>query len=185
MSTLRERLTPEEFAEYRRVAARRSYVKHREKNIARVLAYHAAHPEVHKAAVARYVKRHPEKRAEWTQRWRDRNPERYKAATLKRTKARWAANPGLRRVGVQKRRARRRNAQIEPITLADWTLLCEQYAYLCAYCGRGDAPLTQDHIAPLSRGGAHAVENIVPACFSCNAKKHAMTLLKFLLKRRT
>ena len=31
--------------------------------------------------------------------------------------------------------------------------------------------LTQDHVIPLSKGGQHIKENIVPACPSCNSKK--------------
>lgn len=45
---------------------------------------------------------------------------------------------------------------------------------LCAYCS---APAdTMDHATPLSRGGRHVVENILPACRSCNSRKHTKTL---------
>ncbi|MBN2570923.1 MAG: HNH endonuclease [Ignavibacteriales bacterium] len=41
----------------------------------------------------------------------------------------------------------------------------------CAYCGRGDLPLTLDHIIPKSRGGDDSWENLVSACLKCNNKK--------------
>lgn len=41
----------------------------------------------------------------------------------------------------------------------------------CAYCGRGDLPLTIDHIIPKSRGGDDTWENLVAACLPCNNKK--------------
>jgi 5-methylcytosine-specific restriction endonuclease McrA len=41
----------------------------------------------------------------------------------------------------------------------------------CQYCGRGDLPLTIDHIAPKSRHGEDTWENLVTACVSCNNKK--------------
>ena len=41
----------------------------------------------------------------------------------------------------------------------------------CAYCGRGDLPLTLDHIIPRSRGGEDNWENLVSACLPCNNKK--------------
>lgn len=41
----------------------------------------------------------------------------------------------------------------------------------CAYCGRGDLPLTVDHIIPKARGGADVWENLVAACLKCNNKK--------------
>lgn len=44
-------------------------------------------------------------------------------------------------------------------------------AYKCSYCGRGDLPLTIDHIVPKARGGNDSWENLVCACTSCNNKK--------------
>ncbi len=41
----------------------------------------------------------------------------------------------------------------------------------CAYCGRGDLPLTVDHIIPRSRNGEDSWENLVAACLPCNSKK--------------
>jgi 5-methylcytosine-specific restriction endonuclease McrA len=44
-------------------------------------------------------------------------------------------------------------------------------AYKCAYCGRGDLPLTVDHIVPKSRGGSDSWENLICACTACNNRK--------------
>lgn len=41
----------------------------------------------------------------------------------------------------------------------------------CAYCGRGDLPLTIDHVIPKSKGGDDTWENLVAACLPCNNKK--------------
>ncbi len=41
----------------------------------------------------------------------------------------------------------------------------------CAYCGRGDLPLTVDHVIPKSRGGTDTWENLVAACLPCNNRK--------------
>ncbi|MCF8240279.1 MAG: HNH endonuclease [Melioribacteraceae bacterium] len=43
--------------------------------------------------------------------------------------------------------------------------------FKCAYCGRGDLPLTVDHIIPKSRGGEDIWENLTAACLRCNNKK--------------
>ena len=43
--------------------------------------------------------------------------------------------------------------------------------YKCAYCGRGDLPLTIDHIIPKARGGEDSWENLVAACLPCNNSK--------------
>lgn len=39
----------------------------------------------------------------------------------------------------------------------------------CAYCMKPGT--TMDHFRPLALGGLHAVDNVVPACRSCNASK--------------
>jgi 5-methylcytosine-specific restriction endonuclease McrA len=41
----------------------------------------------------------------------------------------------------------------------------------CQYCGRGDLPLTIDHVVPRTRGGDESWENLVCACMKCNNKK--------------
>ncbi|GAB4131003.1 MAG: HNH endonuclease [Ignavibacteriales bacterium] len=43
--------------------------------------------------------------------------------------------------------------------------------HICAYCGRGDLPLTIDHIIPKSMGGEDTWENLITACLPCNNKK--------------
>jgi 5-methylcytosine-specific restriction endonuclease McrA len=42
-----------------------------------------------------------------------------------------------------------------------------------------------DHKIPVSRHGTNAIENLVPACFSCNAEKGTMTDEEFVLWRAT
>ncbi|AXT86762.1 HNH endonuclease [Aeromicrobium sp. A1-2] len=41
----------------------------------------------------------------------------------------------------------------------------------CAYCGVTDKPLQRDCVLPISRGGRYTLDNIAPACASCNASK--------------
>lgn len=39
----------------------------------------------------------------------------------------------------------------------------------CAYCG---APATTaDHVVPITLGGSHELDNLVPACSHCNTSK--------------
>jgi 5-methylcytosine-specific restriction endonuclease McrA len=53
----------------------------------------------------------------------------------------------------------------------------EQWAALqdawggCAYCGVADTPLQRDCVLAISRGGRYTLDNIAPACASCNASK--------------
>lgn len=51
----------------------------------------------------------------------------------------------------------------------------------CAYCGK-PIPLESmqvDHIQPLALGGSNEIDNLLPACHSCNHYKDTLTLEKF------
>jgi 5-methylcytosine-specific restriction endonuclease McrA len=60
--------------------------------------------------------------------------------------------------------------------------LLEQSYGLCVYCNERRT-VTVDHIEPLRRGGQHDIDNIAPACKSCNSSKHDTPLLVWLAKR--
>lgn len=63
----------------------------------------------------------------------------------------------------------------------DWPAILEMFGHRCAYCLQpSDKPLTVDHIIPLSRGGEHSIENVVPACKSCNSRKYNNPLWEML-----
>jgi 5-methylcytosine-specific restriction endonuclease McrA len=79
--------------------------------------------------------------------------------------------------------ATKRRAKIKILsTLTDdeWKEIKRHYNYKCVYCGEKKL-LTQDHIIPVSKGGHHIKENIVPACKSCNSKKGNRPVLLQLL----
>lgn len=69
-------------------------------------------------------------------------------------------------------RRRMRNSEAERFLFSssEWADLLRRFNFQCAYCGLRKK-LEQDHVVPLSRGGAHIRENIVPACRSCNRRK--------------
>ena len=68
-------------------------------------------------------------------------------------------------------------------TAVEWEQMQKDYNYFCAYCGQ-KKKLTMDHIVPISKGGRHIGDNIVPACLSCNSQKWNDSLLMFLYKRK-
>lgn len=57
------------------------------------------------------------------------------------------------------------------LTVAEWERVLAAYEGRCAYCGC-EGPMTIDHLVPVMAGGEHVVENVVPACLSCNSKKN-------------
>jgi len=56
-------------------------------------------------------------------------------------------------------------------TYRDWRECKIVFQSRCAYCLKVTPRLTQDHLTPLTLGGHHSAENIVPACFTCNRRK--------------
>ncbi len=72
------------------------------------------------------------------------------------------------------RAARKRKRRMDRV---EHDLAPEQWAALqdawggCAYCAASDVPLQRDCVQPISRGGRYTLDNVVPACRSCNASK--------------
>lgn len=70
------------------------------------------------------------------------------------------------------RKRKRRMARVEhDLSDEQWTALREAWGGGCAYCGAKDKPLQRDCVLAISRGGRYTLDNIAPACGSCNASK--------------
>jgi hypothetical protein len=141
------------------VEAKQRYVeKHKDRaaalHRARARTYYARHPEKVKALVRKFNLVRPERHREYKKRWR----------------------------------ARRSGAACT-LTRDEWLEIVEYFGDRCAYCNvrltDADGPKhakrltgrTQDHVEPLSKGGAHAAENVVPSCLTCNCSKNARGVL--------
>lgn len=107
---------------------------------------------------------------------RSQDPEKKYAAVQRYIKK----NPQRKRHWDATRRARRKGAEGSH-THEQWLAKVAAYGSKCAYCGE-EKTLTRDHDIPLSRGGSHSIDNLVPACKSCNSRKRAMTGVEFMQK---
>ena len=56
------------------------------------------------------------------------------------------------------------------LSAEQWAALQEAWGG-CAYCGATGTALQRDCVLPISRGGRYTLDNIAPACRSCNASK--------------
>lgn len=65
----------------------------------------------------------------------------------------------------------RRSQQVGKVSLDEWRAVLARYGHRCAYCG-AQGKLTMDPVEPLAKGGQHRSDNLVPACPSCNSRKH-------------
>lgn len=104
------------------------------------------------------------------------------AASVGRTLAGMAVSQS-RRARASRKRKRRMDAADNDLTPLEWSEIRAAWGG-CAYCGATGSPLQKDCVLPLSRGGRYTVENIVPACRSCNASKSNDEVTGWLRRKR-
>ena len=73
------------------------------------------------------------------------------------------------------------NLGYESFNQDDWNATKAFFSRCCAYCGL-KAKLEIDHAIPINKQslGEHRLGNLVPACKSCNSKKHKQNFTDFL-----
>ncbi|XVS62257.1 HNH endonuclease [Actinosynnema sp. CA-299493] len=90
---------------------------------------------------------------------------------------------GSRKVRAARKRKRRMERVENDLSAAEWTALQAAWGG-CAYCGAAGVPLQKDCVQALSRGGRYTLDNIVPACGSCNASKCNTEVTGWLRRKR-
>jgi 5-methylcytosine-specific restriction endonuclease McrA len=89
-----------------------------------------------------------------------------------------AANPHVGQTAKRRRKALLAQAGVFAVTAKDWRRLKDRHGGRCAYCDV-KAPLTMEHVVPISRGGTHGVGNLLPACANCNSSKRHRLLVEW------
>ena len=72
---------------------------------------------------------------------------------------------------------------VHDLTDEQWSAIREAWGG-CAYCGALDASPQKDCVLPISRGGRYTLDNVVPACRSCNASKCNDEVTGWLRRKR-
>lgn len=134
------------------------YLANRDRILANVKARAVANPE----AISDYHSRHY-----------IANEARIKA----RVSAYAKANPDKMSFVANRRRIRKLGNGGSH-TFAERKAKFESLGNVCFYCGKSGR-LTIDHDMPVTRGGSDDIENILPACRSCNSRKHDKTAKEF------
>jgi 5-methylcytosine-specific restriction endonuclease McrA len=88
-----------------------------------------------------------------------------------------------RRARLARKRKRRMERVEHDLSDAQWTAVQEAWGG-CAYCGATDRPLQRDCVLAISRGGRYTLDNIAPACGSCNASKCNDEVTGWLRRKR-
>jgi len=141
-----------------RAADKKRYATHRDEKLQRTTAYRLTHLDESRARIKRSAERYPETKTTWRLTHPDEIAEQ------------------------QARRKARRHGASGSHILAEWQALKVAFDHRCAYCRKKSQELTRDHIIPLSKGGSDNIDNIVPACRSCNSRKWDKPLRKVSFK---
>lgn len=72
---------------------------------------------------------------------------------------------------------------VHDLTDPQWAALQIAWAG-CAYCGKNAESLQRDCVLAISRGGRYTLENVVPACRSCNTSKCNDEVTAWLRRKR-
>ena len=88
-----------------------------------------------------------------------------------------------RRAVAARRRKRRMDRVEHDLSAEQWAALTQLWGG-CAYCGATDRPLQRDCVLAISRGGRYTLDNIAPACGSCNASKCNDEVTGWLRRKR-
>lgn len=157
-----------------RLAVRRMRERDPERALQKNRDWREANPEKEKKRHRRYDEAHREKRRLAISKSREDNPEHHRALRRKWRQANLEAARERCRTYWHRKRAQRSDDSL----LVDW--YAEQIRTMpCEYCG-SEENITVDHVVPISKGGAHSIENIVPACQPCNSSKGAKPLEEWL-----
>jgi HNH endonuclease len=152
------------FARRTRETNQHWYRRNREQCRVRRKRYYAEHLDELRADQrekrrAKYAA-NPRARLDYYKQWRLRNLERARAYV---------------RVAGNKRRAALAGTHF---TFQEWEALLRSHDGRCAYCGSTER-IEADHRTPLCRGGSNEIGNILPACRTCNRRKHRKTEEEF------
>lgn len=136
-------------------------IKFLERNPGYVQKWRESHPERAKEIAENWRKTHLDRAREVAREWNTRNPVKVRHNTI---------------IQNHKRRV---------VGEIDIKAFDQKYLRLgsrCYYCGKymGEIYESIDHVQPIEKQGTNHIDNLVPACLSCNQKKHTKTLNEWI-----
>lgn len=137
---------------------------------ARSRAYFEANRDKYRESAREWRKNNPEKWCAIITAWNRANPERAREIARRSYQLTYRADSGPMLEKNARRRALKKAANVGVV---NYTVLLELHGLGCYLCGGEISPddLHMDHVVPLSRGGAHSMENIRPSHAACNLRK--------------
>jgi len=151
----------------KRECSREWYLAHREKALERDHEYYEVHHEEALERKRKYYETHRDIKRKWQRHYyADHADERRAKAQEWRV-----AHPEESRAHGLRRRALQAGVTIEPVNASE---VYERDHYLCHVCRRlvPARERSLDHLIPLTRGGAHSMNNVALAHRRCNSKRY-------------
>lgn len=142
--------------------------KYRDKNKDKIKLYRLKNQESIKDNWKKYYEKNKARLFYKNKVWRKNNKDKVNAS---------------KRKSNQKRRSLERNLA-STFTIDQWRECLMHFNHQCAYCDCTEK-LEQEHVIPVSKGGHYTVDNIIPACKSCNASKNNKSLEEWYVNHRS
>lgn len=149
------------------------YQRNKEKIINRSKLYWNAHKEEKRQRDKLYKENHKEESKKYQKLYREEHREKANQYRKKYQRE----HKGITRRQWQKRRSLEKEIAAT-LTVSQWENIKSDFNNRCAYCGK-ESPLEQEHFIPLTKGGEYTINNIIPACKSCNSGKKTKDFFKW------
>ncbi len=162
----------EENAEAIKLSKKECYEKNKESVKSRMKEWRMKNTEAKKRADREYRLENLEARRAYNKKYYRENAAAINQQ-MKEYKKEYYKNPEsreLRRLRCQKRRSLQKNAPAT-LTVNQWKKCKTFFNHACAYCGKPSQKLHQEHFVPVTFGGNYTINNIIPACRTCNSSK--------------
>ncbi len=149
---------------------------------------HAQYYQEHKSELNKagreWAKANPEKRKAIQLKSRINNLERYREIARAQYRKHYENNREKLYARNRDRRAKKKAAEGK-ISVDEWQARLVEFAFCCAYCLKQlGKDITMDHMIPLVKSGTHTIDNVVPACRSCNSQKQRRSILEWFVSKR-
>lgn len=182
-----------ETAEHRQEYNKKYREEHKEEIAKKAQEYRDNHKEEkkqyrleHKEEIAKYNKKYRIEHKEYFVQWKKAHSaeywQRYKDRHREQKSNWWKNNKEKSKIYSQKRRAKAKKLE-STLTCEQWETIKNCFNNKCAYCGK-ELPLAQEHFIPVTKAGNYTLNNIIPACKSCNSSKSNKDFFEWYPKHR-
>lgn len=165
-----------------RIRGKKYYQEHREELREKHREHYQQNLDYYTERNKRYNQENKEKVREYSKQHYEQNKEKYLIRRRERYQENreWVLEQSKRYFQNNKERYRlrnhrrlaRKNSLPAYFTKEQWEECKQFFNNECAYCGEKNIKLTKDHFIPLTKNGEFTINNIIPACGSCNSSKH-------------